>query len=105
VEDCEINSEQQWNSEKRPDFCFRNVWAKKAWYSMSGRNQCARMTLFSRVAPLTFDQRKFLLARAVLTETMTYTYQQSIGGEWRSASNGGTWDVINPATEVAFGGM
>jgi succinate-semialdehyde dehydrogenase/glutarate-semialdehyde dehydrogenase len=30
---------------------------------------------------------------------MTYTYQQSIGGQWRNASNGGTWDVVNPASE------
>ncbi|HUJ51240.1 MAG TPA: NAD-dependent succinate-semialdehyde dehydrogenase [Bryobacteraceae bacterium] len=30
---------------------------------------------------------------------MNYIYQQSIGGEWRAASNGGTWDVVNPATE------
>ncbi len=30
---------------------------------------------------------------------MTYQYQQSIGGEWREASNGGTWNVLNPATE------
>jgi acyl-CoA reductase-like NAD-dependent aldehyde dehydrogenase len=30
---------------------------------------------------------------------MTYRYQQLIGGNWTDASNGGTWDVINPATE------
>ena len=30
---------------------------------------------------------------------MNYTYQQWIGGQWRNASNGGTWDVVNPATE------
>ncbi len=30
---------------------------------------------------------------------MDYRYQQYIGGEWRGASNGGTWDVVNPATE------
>lgn len=30
---------------------------------------------------------------------MSYTYQQSIGGEWRAASNRGSWDVLNPATE------
>jgi acyl-CoA reductase-like NAD-dependent aldehyde dehydrogenase len=30
---------------------------------------------------------------------MTYTYKQSIGGEWLDASNGRTWDVLNPATE------
>jgi succinate-semialdehyde dehydrogenase len=40
---------------------------------------------------------------------MDYRYQQYIGGEWRDASNGGTWDVLNPATEevvrtVPFGG-
>jgi len=28
-----------------------------------------------------------------------YHYQQLIGGVWRDASNGGTWDVLNPATE------
>jgi acyl-CoA reductase-like NAD-dependent aldehyde dehydrogenase len=26
-------------------------------------------------------------------------YQQFIGGTWMDASNGGTWDVLNPATE------
>jgi len=31
--------------------------------------------------------------------SMEYRYQQYIGGEWRDASNGGTWDVLNPATE------
>lgn len=30
---------------------------------------------------------------------MSYRYQQWIGGEWCDASNGGTWDVLNPATE------
>ena len=30
---------------------------------------------------------------------MTYKYQQVIGGVWRDASNGKTWDVLNPATE------
>ena len=30
---------------------------------------------------------------------MTYKYQQLIAGQWRDASNGGTWDVLNPATE------
>lgn len=30
---------------------------------------------------------------------MSYTYKQSIGGSWQDASNGGTWDVVNPATE------
>ncbi len=30
---------------------------------------------------------------------MTYNYQQLIGGAWQNASNGGTWDVLNPATE------
>ncbi len=28
-----------------------------------------------------------------------YKFQQYIDGEWCDASNGGTWDVINPATE------
>jgi len=27
------------------------------------------------------------------------SYQQYIGGAWMDASNGGTWDVLNPATE------
>jgi succinate-semialdehyde dehydrogenase len=30
---------------------------------------------------------------------MNYHYQQLIGGAWQNASNGGTWDVLNPATE------
>jgi acyl-CoA reductase-like NAD-dependent aldehyde dehydrogenase len=30
---------------------------------------------------------------------MNYHYQQLIGGVWHNASNGGTWDVLNPATE------
>jgi succinate-semialdehyde dehydrogenase len=30
---------------------------------------------------------------------MTFTYRQLIGGKWQDASNGGTWDVLNPATE------
>jgi succinate-semialdehyde dehydrogenase len=30
---------------------------------------------------------------------MAYSYRQLIGGEWRDASNGGTWDVLNPASE------
>jgi acyl-CoA reductase-like NAD-dependent aldehyde dehydrogenase len=30
---------------------------------------------------------------------MTYHYQQRIGGAWRDASNGRSWDVVNPATE------
>lgn len=40
---------------------------------------------------------------------MTFTYQQHINGAWTGAAGGGTWDVINPATEtvvrtVPFGG-
>ena len=40
---------------------------------------------------------------------MTFTYQQHIDGAWTDAASGGTWDVINPATEevvrdVPFGG-
>jgi succinate-semialdehyde dehydrogenase len=40
---------------------------------------------------------------------MTFTYQQYIDGAWTGAAGGGTWDVINPATEdavrtVPFGG-
>jgi len=30
---------------------------------------------------------------------VTDIYKQYIGGEWHDASNGGTWDVVNPATE------
>ena len=30
---------------------------------------------------------------------MAYTYKQYIDGEWVDASNGATWDVVNPATE------
>jgi acyl-CoA reductase-like NAD-dependent aldehyde dehydrogenase len=30
---------------------------------------------------------------------MTFTYRQLIGGKWQDASNAGTWDVLNPATE------
>jgi acyl-CoA reductase-like NAD-dependent aldehyde dehydrogenase len=30
---------------------------------------------------------------------MNYHYQQLIGGAWHDASNGGVWDVLNPATE------
>jgi succinate-semialdehyde dehydrogenase len=40
---------------------------------------------------------------------MSYQYQQCIGGRWCDATNAGTWDVLNPATEevvrtVPFGG-
>lgn len=30
-------------------------------------------------------------------------FQQYIGGEWRDAANGGTWDLIDPATERSLG--
>jgi succinate-semialdehyde dehydrogenase len=30
---------------------------------------------------------------------MDYSYKQYINGEWVEASHGGTWDVVNPATE------
>jgi succinate-semialdehyde dehydrogenase len=30
---------------------------------------------------------------------MSYRYQQLIDGQWVDASNGGTWEVLNPATE------
>jgi succinate-semialdehyde dehydrogenase len=30
---------------------------------------------------------------------MSYQYRQWIGGEWKDASNNGTWEVLNPATE------
>jgi acyl-CoA reductase-like NAD-dependent aldehyde dehydrogenase len=33
------------------------------------------------------------------------TFQQFIGGEWRNASNDGTWDLIDPATERSLGEM
>jgi succinate-semialdehyde dehydrogenase len=32
---------------------------------------------------------------------MAMQFKQFIGGDWVDASNGGTWDVINPATEEA----
>lgn len=40
---------------------------------------------------------------------MTFTYEQYIDGTWTGAAGGGTWDVIDPATEavvrtVPFGG-
>jgi len=35
----------------------------------------------------------------LLERSMIYHYQQRIGGSWCDASNGGTWDVINPASE------
>ena len=28
-----------------------------------------------------------------------YIYKQLINGEWVNAANGGTWDLIDPATE------
>ncbi len=43
-------------------------------------------------------------------QTVTqFMFKQLIDGEWRSASNGGVWDLINPATEaiitqIPFGG-
>ena len=30
---------------------------------------------------------------------MSYIYKQYIDGDWLDAGNGGTWKVINPATE------
>jgi succinate-semialdehyde dehydrogenase len=30
---------------------------------------------------------------------MAFVHRQLIGGKWQDASNGGTWDVLNPATE------
>jgi len=35
----------------------------------------------------------------LLPPKMNYNYQQLIGGAWQNASNGVTWDVLNPATE------
>lgn len=40
---------------------------------------------------------------------MTYPFRQLIGGEWRDAAGGGSWELIDPATEraiqrVPFGG-
>jgi acyl-CoA reductase-like NAD-dependent aldehyde dehydrogenase len=34
-----------------------------------------------------------------------YTYKQLINGEWVDASNGGTWTLLNPATEESLGEM
>ena len=34
-----------------------------------------------------------------------FRFQQFIGGEWVDANNGGTWDLINPATEESLGLM
>ncbi len=36
---------------------------------------------------------------------MGYHYRQLIGGEWVDASDGGTWDLLNPATEESLGMM
>ena len=33
------------------------------------------------------------------------TFQQYIDGRWEDASNGGTWDLIDPATEESLGQM
>jgi acyl-CoA reductase-like NAD-dependent aldehyde dehydrogenase len=33
------------------------------------------------------------------------TFKQYIGGEWRDAATGGTWDLIDPATEQSLGEM
>lgn len=33
------------------------------------------------------------------------TFQQYIDGRWEEASNGGTWDLIDPATEESLGDM
>ena len=43
-----------------------------------------------------------LLGRArdrTMSIPMTFTFQQYIDGAWTGAAAGGTWDVINPATE------
>lgn len=45
----------------------------------------------------------------MLPYRMVFTYQQYIDGAWTGAAGGGTWDVVNPATEdvvrtVPFGG-
>jgi succinate-semialdehyde dehydrogenase / glutarate-semialdehyde dehydrogenase len=34
-----------------------------------------------------------------------YNFQQLIGGEWVDAAGGGTWDLLNPATESSLGLM
>jgi succinate-semialdehyde dehydrogenase len=34
-----------------------------------------------------------------------FTYKQLINGEWVGASNGGTWNLLNPATEESLGEM
>lgn len=36
---------------------------------------------------------------------MDYTFKQLINGEWVDAINGGTWDLLNPATEEVIGVM
>jgi acyl-CoA reductase-like NAD-dependent aldehyde dehydrogenase len=36
---------------------------------------------------------------------MTYTFKQLIDGQWVDAINGGTWELINPATEETIGVM
>jgi acyl-CoA reductase-like NAD-dependent aldehyde dehydrogenase len=36
---------------------------------------------------------------------MEYHYRQLIDGEWVDASDGGTWDLLNPATEESLGIM
>ncbi|MEM7736138.1 MAG: NAD-dependent succinate-semialdehyde dehydrogenase [Deinococcota bacterium] len=34
-----------------------------------------------------------------MSDGSTFNFQQFIHGEWTNAANGGTWDLINPATE------
>ncbi|PJF25763.1 MAG: NAD-dependent succinate-semialdehyde dehydrogenase, partial [Phototrophicales bacterium] len=36
---------------------------------------------------------------------MGYHFRQLIDGEWVDASDGGTWDLLNPATEESLGIM
>ncbi|MEM6428377.1 MAG: NAD-dependent succinate-semialdehyde dehydrogenase [Deinococcota bacterium] len=37
-----------------------------------------------------------------MSTTSTLNFQQLIHGEWTNAANGGTWDLINPATEAVI---
>ena len=48
------------------------------------------------LSALTVDD---LARRRAGLRTHMNTYKQYIGGEWVDASSGGTWDVVNPATE------
>jgi len=38
-----------------------------------------------------------------VVDSMGYLYKQLIDGEWVDAANGGTWNLLNPATEDSLG--